>query len=80
MLALDGGESGLDFYEKIIDQAARCLNKEGILMFETGHDQKNDIIRLLEENGNFRDVRGLKDLAGRDRIIVAILEDKKKRK
>lgn len=80
MLALDGGESGLDFYEEIIGQAAQCLNKEGILMFETGHDQKEDLIRILEENGSFRDIKGLKDLAGRDRIIVAVLEDKKKRK
>lgn len=79
MLALDGGENGLECYEKIISDAELCLNKEGVLMFEIGHDQKDDLIRLLEDNGAFRDIRGLKDLAGRDRIIVAVLEDKKKR-
>ncbi len=78
MMALDGGDGGLDFYEKIIEQAAGFLKKEGVLMFEIGHDQREAVCGLLENTGNFRDITALKDLAGRDRIIIAVLAEKKK--
>lgn len=78
MMALDGGESGLDFYERIVEGSAECLKKDGILMFEIGHDQKDDLINMIEKTGKFSYVDGLKDLAGRDRIIVAVLAGKKK--
>lgn len=78
MMALDGGISGLDFYEKIIEHAAGCLKKEGVLMFEIGHDQREDLCRLLESTEKFCNITALKDLAGRDRIIVAVLDGKKK--
>ncbi len=78
MMALDGGASGLDFYRQIIADAAGCLKKEGVLMFEIGHDQKEDLIALLEETGQFENITGLQDLAKRDRIIFATLAPKKK--
>ena len=77
MMALDGGAGGLDFYREIVRTAADCLKKEGILMFETGHDQREDVISLLEETGRFRDIAGYKDLAGRDRIVTAVLDSGK---
>lgn len=76
MMALDGGESGLDFYETIIDQAGDCLKKNGVLMFEIGHDQAEAVRNLIEETGRFTGIRALKDLAGRDRIIVAVNKGK----
>ena len=78
MMALDGGASGLDFYRQIIADAAGCLKKEGVLMFEIGHDQREDLIALLEETGQFENITGLQDLAKRDRIIFATLAPKKK--
>lgn len=78
MMALDGGVSGLDFYRQIIADAAGCLKKEGVLMFEIGHDQKEDLIALLEETAQFENITGLQDLAHRDRIIFATLAPKKK--
>ena len=78
MMALDGGASGLDFYRQIIADAAGCLKKEGVLMFEIGHDQREDLCALLEETGQFENITGLQDLAKRDRIIFATLAPKKK--
>lgn len=77
MLALDGGAGGLDFYKGILEDAADCLKKEGVLMFEIGHDQKESVTALIEETGRFEHVTGLQDLAGRDRIICAVLAGKK---
>ncbi len=77
MMALDGGESGLDFYREIISRAADCLKKEGVLMFEIGHDQREDVCGLLEETGKFFNITSLQDLAKRDRIVVAVLKGKK---
>lgn len=78
MMALDGGVSGLDFYRQIIADAATCLKKEGVLMFEIGHDQREDICGLLEETGQFENITGLQDLAKRDRIVFATRAPKKK--
>lgn len=76
--ALDGGPSGLDFYQKIITDAPAHLKKAGWLVFEIGHDQGKDLIKLLEENGSFEEIEVFKDLAKQDRIVVARLAGRKK--
>ncbi len=77
MQALDGGAGGLDFYKGILEDAADCLKKEGVLMFEIGHDQREAVCALIEETGRFEHVTALQDLAGRDRIVCAVLAGKK---
>ena len=72
MMALDGGESGLDFYKSIIENADKCLKKEGVLIMEIGHDQKEDVTGLMEDTGRFVNVVCLKDLSQRDRIVCGI--------
>ena len=78
MMALDGGEDGLDFYRRIAAEAPDFLKKEGVVMLEIGHDQMSDVIKLFSLDERYSFVTGLKDLAGRDRIVVAILSPKKK--
>lgn len=73
MMALDGGEDGLDFYRIIAQQAPEHLKKGGVLMLEIGFDQKDAVKGLLQETGRFEKIVGLTDLTGKDRIIVAIL-------
>lgn len=73
MMALDGGEDGLDFYRVIAQHAPEHLKKGGVLMLEIGFDQKDAVKRLLQETGRFEKIVGLTDLAGKDRIICAIL-------
>lgn len=72
MSALDGGDDGLDFYRIIAGEAGGFLKKRGILFLEIGCDQGNAVRELLTEAGGYSDIRCLKDLAGRDRIIYAV--------
>ena len=69
ILALDGGESGLDFYEEITKKALEYLNTNGILAFEIGYDQGNEVAKILEEN-DFKDIEIKKDISGNDRIVM----------
>lgn len=69
--ALDGGESGLDFHERIVSGVGGHLRKGGVLLFEIGHDQGEAVSGLLSRNGDFTSIRVLKDLANRDRIVFA---------
>lgn len=71
MMALDGGEDGLIFYRKIVDQAASHLRKNGVLMFEIGHDQAEEVSQLIQDTGKFTKVHVVKDLAGHDRVVYA---------
>lgn len=77
MNALDGGEDGLDFYRRIADEAADCLDKKGVLMLEIGCDQAEAVTSLLNDSGKFKDITCLQDLAGKDRIIAARVKGKK---
>ena len=74
-LALDGGKDGLDIYRKIIEQAYKYLNKDGYLCLEIGYDQKEEVIKLLEEINQYKDIYSKKDLAGNDRIVICKKEN-----
>lgn len=70
ILALDGGEDGLAFYKKIIEQAHKFLNKDGYLCLEIGEDQQDEITFLLEKNSNYVEIKKYNDLAGNNRVIT----------
>ena len=70
MLALDGGEDGLDFYKIIMLEAKDYLGKGGMLMMEIGHDQGADIAEIFDRNGKYSKFRVVKDLAGHDRVAI----------
>lgn len=72
IIALDGGQDGLDFYRKIIDEAYKFLKPNGYLCLEIGYNQKEKVIKLLQKNNNYSQVYSKKDLAGNDRIVVCI--------
>jgi len=67
--ALDGGETGLDFYPLLVAGAGDRLAPGGLLALEIGWDQGAAVCALLEEDGRFQEVELLKDLAGRDRVV-----------
>ncbi len=68
MLALDGMEDGLFFYRKIIEQARQYLSKDGMLLFEIGHDQGEAVSNYMIECG-YDKVEVKKDLVGLDRVV-----------
>ena len=68
--ALYGGEDGLIFYKRIINEAADYLNDEGHLIFEIGYDQKEILNKLLKEKG-FKSIINLRDFNDFDRFIIA---------
>ncbi len=70
LIALDGGEDGLDFYKRIADEAGRYLESEGRLILEIGFDQGEAVSGLLSER-DFGEIRIIKDLAGLDRVVYA---------
>ncbi len=65
-------EKGLEFYEKIADQAPKFLNKGGYILFELGIGQSQEVKKILEKKG-FSKIEIIKDLAGIDRVISAAL-------
>ena len=69
-IALDGGEDGLDFYRIITEQAINYLKTGSLLCFEIGYNQKNDVIKIIEDEQNYKNTYCKKDLYGNDRIII----------
>lgn len=68
-LALDGGESGLDYYIKIIGGAKDYLKENGYIIFEIGYDQRKDIEKIAKDAG-YTSVECIKDMENRDRVII----------
>lgn len=68
LLALDGGEDGLDFYRRIVKEAGNFLIRGGMLFLEIGYDQGEAVAGLLKEAG-FVDIEIRKDYGGLDRVV-----------
>ena len=75
MLALDGGEDGLDFYRTIIEQAPKFLDKKGILMLEIGYNQAEQISAMLEETDAFAKTEIVRDYGGNNRVRPAQIDE-----
>lgn len=61
---------GLEFYEKITQNAPKYLNKNGYILFEIGINQSEDVKNLLIKNG-FKNIQIEKDLANINRVVIA---------
>ncbi|MCG2730547.1 MAG: hypothetical protein L6276_09780, partial [Acetobacterium sp.] len=71
-----GGESGLDFYRRIIDEAHLFLKKNGLLALEIGDDQSDAVIVLLKNNG-YEEIETIRDLGGHMRCLTGKLSGHK---
>ena len=71
-LALDGGTSGLDFYERYLSDAVNLLKPGGAVFFEIGENQGEAVRQLMFDCG-FDDIRIEKDYAGHDRYAMAVM-------
>lgn len=71
-LALDGGASGLDFYDRYLGDALNLLKPGGRVYFEIGEDQGEAVSKLMADYG-FDGIRIEKDYSGHDRYAMASL-------
>lgn len=69
-MALDGDEDGLKFYRILAGEAGGFLNPGGAIYLEIGWDQGAKVEELLRQAG-FQEIRTVKDLAGKDRVVRA---------
>ncbi len=71
-IALDGGASGLDFYDRYLGDALNILKPGGAVFFEIGENQGPALAKLMADYG-FSDVKIEKDFAGHDRYASGVL-------
>ena len=69
-IALNGGSDGFRYIKKVIIKSKKLLKRNGKLILEIGSKQKNETIRILNEN-NYYINKLSKDLSGNDRCIIS---------
>ncbi len=69
IIALDGGQDGLDFYRIIAKNAKSFLTKNGKLFLEIGFNQGEDVSKIFQSLGYETSLH--KDYAELDRILIA---------
>ena len=69
-IALSGGFDGFRDIKKVIIKSKKLLKRNGKLIIEIGSKQKNQSIRILNEN-DFYINKISKDLSGKDRCIIS---------
>lgn len=70
-IALLAGETGLEFYKKIMHQAVGYLQKKGWLLLEIGATQHEDICAMIHQTGLYESIAVRADYAGLPRVIKA---------
>ena len=69
-IALYADNNGLYFYETILKQALKHLNKDGVIAFEIGQTQASRIVELIKVYLPNWQYKIIKDLSGLDRIMI----------
>lgn len=68
-IALEGGEDGLDFYRDITRESVNYIKQNGILAYEVGHDQAQDVKCIMMQNG-YHNIAIRQDLSNIDRVVI----------
>jgi release factor glutamine methyltransferase len=67
-MALYGNSDGLEFYRRIPEIWYNSLKHGGMMAFEVGMGQAQDVAEILKENG-FKDIKAVNDLSGIARAV-----------
>lgn len=70
--ALFAGPEGLDVLRALIGGAAGHMTPGGLLAVEMGATQAAAVTQLVAETTSFNEIRVVRDLAGRERIVTAV--------
>ncbi|MBQ4509753.1 MAG: peptide chain release factor N(5)-glutamine methyltransferase [Clostridia bacterium] len=76
MIALDGGEDGLDIIRFLIGEGLSYLNENGKMLIEFGYDQSEIMDTLLDKKqkeGKIKHYEIIKDYGGNDRVALIIV-------
>lgn len=71
VIALDGGIDGLDFYRKICKYWVQKLRLGGILAFEVGFGQSDDVKNIMRQSG-LRIIASVTDINAVPRALLAV--------
>jgi release factor glutamine methyltransferase len=69
--ALFGGPTGVEMYQRLIDQARDLLRDRGILVLELGHDSAEHVRGIFDSQQGWTKVAITMDLAGNPRVLAA---------
>lgn len=69
--ALFGGETGVEIYGRLIEQARCALKERGILTIELGYNTADHALKIVREQTGWANVSVTKDLAGIPRVLAA---------
>lgn len=69
-LALVGGEDGLDFYRRIVQEGRDYLAENGFIAMEVGIDQARPVAAMAEKTGYYKVSDIIKDYGGIERVVV----------
>jgi len=72
LMALNGGEDGLDYYRAITENWKKLLKPGGHLAFECGQGQAAAVRLLMKQNG-LRDLKTYKDTLGIERVVTGMI-------
>jgi release factor glutamine methyltransferase len=70
--ALFAGPDGLDVIRAIVSGAPAHMNQGGLLAIEIGMTQAAAVTALIEATCSFENIRVVRDLSSRDRIVTAV--------
>lgn len=68
-VALFGGDDGLKFYRIIFENAYKVMKDKGMLFFEIGYDQKDNLTNLAKQYFKDAYIEVFKDINKKDRML-----------
>ena len=58
------------FTKKLLNKQSQVLNNNGLLIFEIGYDELEQMKELISNNKEYTMLESVKDYGGNDRVVV----------